>query len=198
MPLFWSGSVPDQLSVKTPLLYVRRARQDVRHGRVAGRARWCWPRSWCRSCSRCCRRRPGDAVEGIDVAVLARKVKVTVPDAVGVIGLGLVQAEGAVVDRDVQATDETPEAGALPGPAGSLKATETGKLSVVWVVPSELTTWLVGARGVHQPRGGERARAGDAVLVLDVGGVDGERVLALGGGQADEAADRVGRRPRPG
>ena len=99
------------------------------------------------------------------------------------------RVKGPLLTETYRSTDETPEAGAPPGPAGSLKVTETGKLSVVWLVPSVLTTWLVGARGVHQPGGGERARAGDAVLVLDVGGVDGQRVRPLGRGQPGQAAD---------
>ena len=41
----------------------------------------------------------------------------------------------------------------MPEPAGSLKATVTGKLSVACDVPSELTTWLVG--GVNRPDGKE-------------------------------------------
>ena len=86
--------------------------------------------------------------------------------------------------------DATPEGG-LPPPFGQ-PVTETAKLRLVPRLGSALT-WLVG--GVvsisHEVESG--SRAGVAVLVLDVGGVDGQRVIALGRGQAGETADLVGR-----
>ena len=53
--------------------------------------------------------------------------------------------KGPLLTESYRATDETPEAGAPPGPAGSLKETETWKVSEPWLAPSELMTWLVGA-----------------------------------------------------
>ena len=98
--------------------------------------------------------------------------------------IGLVQGEGPLLTETHSSTDETPEAGAPPAPAGSLKATETGKLSLVCDVPSELTTWLVGGVVSISHEVESESGAGDTILVLDVGGVDRQRVLALGRGQA--------------
>ena len=85
VPVFWSGSVPDQLSVKTPLLLY----EDVARTCVTG---------GCRSgtlvlasmamlllLSTLPAASLGDAVEGIEVAVLPGEEKVTVPDASGVV-----------------------------------------------------------------------------------------------------------------
>ena len=60
-------------------------------------------------------------------------------------------------------------------------------------MPSELTTWLDGGGGVHEPMVESESVPAIAVLVLDVGGVDGERVFALGGREARQAADGIGR-----
>ena len=47
---------------------------------------------------------------------------------------------GTVVDRHVKGQRRTPEMTVPAGPAGSLKATETGKVSLDCDVPSEFTT----------------------------------------------------------
>ena len=133
----------------------------------------------------------GDAVECVDVAVLAGEGECHRAGVVGVMVMVWYRVKGPLLTETHSSTDETPEAGAPPGPAGSLKVTETGKRVAASGRAERVDDVAGGRGGVHQPRGGERAGAGDAILVLDVGGVDGERVLALGGGQARQAADRV-------
>src|ERR1700728_4156617 len=52
------------------------------------------------------------------------------------------RAKAPLLTETHSCTAETPEA--PPGLAGSLNVTETGKVSLVCDVPSELTTWLDG------------------------------------------------------
>ena len=61
---------------------------------------------------------------------------------------------------------ETPEAGAPPEPIGSLKATETVKSSVLWLVPRLLTTWLEG--GVRSTRTVKNASAYESIKMARV------------------------------
>src|ERR1700728_1984802 len=53
------------------------------------------------------------------------------------------RAKAPLLTETHSCTEETPEA--PPGLAGSLNVTETGNVSLVCEVPSELTTWLEGA-----------------------------------------------------
>ncbi len=71
---------------------------------------------------------------------------VTVPVASGAVKLIVWDSEKAPLLAETHnSTAETPEADSFPDAAGSLNVTETGKVSLVCDVPSELTTWLDGA-----------------------------------------------------
>ena len=72
-------------------------------------------------------------------------MNVTVPESVGVMVIVWDREKAPLLTETQSSTAETPEAGAARTRPGSLNVTETGKVSLVCEVPSELTTWLEGA-----------------------------------------------------
>ncbi len=176
----------------------RVARQDVGHGRVEVRDAGAGLDGDAALALGVAGGVVGDAVEGVEVAVLPVEGEGDRAGSGRGEALSLVEAEGPVVDRDIE-VDRGDARGRCAGGSGGVVEGDRDREAIGGLGRAERVDDVAGRRrGVHQPGGGERARAGDAVGVVDVGGVDGERVVALGRGQSRQAADGVGRRPRPG
>ena len=84
------------------------------------------------------------------------------PDAVGRDRVWVwYRVKGPLLTESYRDTDETPEAGAPPGPVGVAEG-DRDREAVGGLAGAERVDDVAGGRrGVHQPRGGERAGAGD-------------------------------------
>ena len=90
------------------------------------------------------------------------------------------------------ANDAMPEGGLPFDPFGSLPVTETVKLVDVVCAGSGLTVLVGGVVSISHEVDSEPV-PGLPSWSVDAGGVDGQRVVPFGGGQAGQAADLVGR-----